>query len=690
MSISITNSSRIAAVAVGAGLVLAVALGGFAAPAHAQLSSAQVQSILSLLQSFGADSSTIANVNAALTGGAPVSGGGSVSSSCTFTRALTMGSSGADVTCLQQGLIAAGFSIPAGATGYFGAQTQSAVAAWQSSKGISPAAGYFGPISQAAWGSTGSTGGNTGGNTGGSTGGLSGGAGDITVTERSSGIEDEVLEGENDVKVLGFEVEADGSDVRITSVRVELQHTGAGNKRMNRYMEEVCVMMGNQSVGCADENDFSESSNVYSRNIPVNAVVRDNDTERFSVAVSAVNNIDSNDIGENWVVGVGTIRFTDATGAIITDSTGDGVSGGDNGPLSETFTFEDLSSTGDVRLRVQEDDADINDARTVQVDDTADTNNVEILSFTLDARGSDISIDEMSFNITSSGAGVTEIANDFRLMMGNTEVGRAVLSLSCTASGNDGFASTTDADLCIRIVDLDDDNVTIDEGDSESFTLVADINDIDGAFTNGDSLSVEFVADATPSDNGHIDAEDNNGDALTGGALTGSATSGPITFNSTGLMVTVTSTPNPTILAGAADVTTDDRGQFVMEFEVTAFEDTAWVQLTAASSTSANTSDVGVAYFMENASTGAWVATGTSNAILERVSGGTVSGDYVRINDGQTAKFRLTVSYDPTVTGFYRVQMDSVGYNTTQAVANAEESLTPEANYQSASIEVQH
>jgi hypothetical protein len=55
------------------------------------------------------------------------------------------------VTCLQQALIAGGYSIPAGATGYFGAQTQAAVAAWQKATGVAPAVGYFGAISRAHW-----------------------------------------------------------------------------------------------------------------------------------------------------------------------------------------------------------------------------------------------------------------------------------------------------------------------------------------------------------------------------------------------------------------------------------------------------------------------------------------------------------------------------------------------------------
>lgn len=67
-----------------------------------------------------------------------------------FYRDLTVGSEGADVTALQDYLIARGFlSMPAGvAKGYFGALTQSAVARWQAAVGLTPAAGYFGQKSR--------------------------------------------------------------------------------------------------------------------------------------------------------------------------------------------------------------------------------------------------------------------------------------------------------------------------------------------------------------------------------------------------------------------------------------------------------------------------------------------------------------------------------------------------------------
>lgn len=62
-----------------------------------------------------------------------------------FNSNLTVGSNGADVTALQQFLISGGFSIPAGATGYFGNQTKDAVIAYQKASNL-PSTGFVGPL----------------------------------------------------------------------------------------------------------------------------------------------------------------------------------------------------------------------------------------------------------------------------------------------------------------------------------------------------------------------------------------------------------------------------------------------------------------------------------------------------------------------------------------------------------------
>lgn len=629
-------------------------------------------------------------------------------STAAFTRDLTIGSTGADVTALQAILIANGKLMIAAPTGYFGTMTKAALASWQASVGITPAVGYFGPITKAylATHSTGSTSTSTSGCPAGAifhpitgvrcsatttttttTSTLSGGAGDITVTERSSGVEDEVNEGEEEVQVLGFEIEAEGSDIEVTSVKVEFEFDGTtGSDRLDRYVDEVFVMLGDEVVGSAEVDDFNESSDVYSQSISLDGVMIDEDEEkRLYVAVTATNNIDSTDLSKDWEVALDQVRFEDATGAILTDNTGTGV----NGSISETFTFESLSSSGDIELNVVEGDESINESPTISVDDSSDTNDVEVLSFNLEAEGSDITLNTLVIDVTSSGAGVTEIANDFRLMMGDEEVGTVTIDKDCDG-GSDGFASSSDAAICVVVSDIDEDDVLIDAEGEEEFTLVADINDTEGGFTSGDTLAANIAGQVIASNADGLDADDENGDALTNSEFGGSADSTSVKFISTGVTVEMTGDGTAVEVLNVDTTSTDDQGKFIVDLVITAVEDDAYIALTAASSTSADTDNVGVAFYIENASTGSQIGTGTtSSATLVKVSGGTVSSNYLRVNRGQSATVRLTAYYDALTTGSYRLQVDSVGFNATaNTAANSEFETLPADDFESDSVQV--
>ncbi len=72
----------------------------------------------------------------------------SSSSTTYFTRDLELRSTGPSVTSLQNLLIAKGYAIPAGATGYFGEQTRDALIKLQQDNNISPAIEYFGPFTR--------------------------------------------------------------------------------------------------------------------------------------------------------------------------------------------------------------------------------------------------------------------------------------------------------------------------------------------------------------------------------------------------------------------------------------------------------------------------------------------------------------------------------------------------------------
>jgi lysophospholipase L1-like esterase len=130
-------------------------------PAYAAaLTPAEINSVIAVLQSFGVASSTIDNVRASLAGGptAATTTPTIASSTCyTFTRDLELHDSGADVEALQSFLNAHGSPIaPTGPgsagqeTDYFGSATYAALARFQAAHGITPASGYFGPLTRAA------------------------------------------------------------------------------------------------------------------------------------------------------------------------------------------------------------------------------------------------------------------------------------------------------------------------------------------------------------------------------------------------------------------------------------------------------------------------------------------------------------------------------------------------------------
>lgn len=104
----------------------------------------QANGISPALGIFGPITKAFINKN---TSGAPVAG--SAPQSTQVARNLEMGASGSDVTAMQNALIAAGFPIASGATGYFGQQTKDALIAYHKANNITPASGYFGPTTRA-------------------------------------------------------------------------------------------------------------------------------------------------------------------------------------------------------------------------------------------------------------------------------------------------------------------------------------------------------------------------------------------------------------------------------------------------------------------------------------------------------------------------------------------------------------
>src|SRR3989338_2249828 len=165
------------------------------------------------------------------------SGGTTTTTSCSFTRDLTVGARGTDVKCLQEYLNGAGFEVAASGAGSpgnetetFGPLTRAAVVKWQSANGVS-GTGYFGPISRAKYTAVAGT--TTGGTTtGGTTGGTTTGGTGITTpgvegtiiasVNPSPSTGTKLYESDSMRQVLGIKLEAKTSDIKIERIKLKI------------------------------------------------------------------------------------------------------------------------------------------------------------------------------------------------------------------------------------------------------------------------------------------------------------------------------------------------------------------------------------------------------------------------------------------------------------------------------------
>lgn len=612
---TIANNVVAKSAAVVAGLALVFSSFAVAVPAKAATVAeleAQVAALLAQLQ--------------ALQGGTTTTGGAA------FTADMTIGASGAEVTRLQNWLISKGYAIPAGATGYFGAQTAAALAKYQAAKGISPAVGYFGPMTRAAVNAeAGSTTG-TPTTPGGTTGGLQGGAGSIETSIMSSINNEKVGEGESDVEVLGVEVEADdASDVELTAVRVVFARDTATATRFEKFADEVSIMLDGDVVATLDADEFTRS-NSYTKTISLDkgAIIRRGDTGELVVAVSGARTIDSGNQDKTWTVKIDTIRFRDADGATVSES-------GLNHQRTMTFTSFATSASATLKLSLTNGADDINDARVIDIDDLDDTDNVEILAFTLEAKGnSDLLVDEIPVLLTATGFDLEDGIVAVRLLADGVEIGSETIA--------DGAGAT-------EVVTFDDLDFTIDSGDKVNFTVEVDLASVADGLANGNTLRAQITADELED----MVIELESGDDLATNKRSGTASADAHGLYEAGIKVKFVSADARVSYTGDISNTNDhDRGTFTITFDVTAFDSDVYLDRTAIAALGGG----GGTYQDLSLDSGAGTVTGTvssSNAT-------TAANETYRIPEDQTRRFTITAVAVPTEDGFFAVRLDSVLY----------------------------
>ncbi len=269
-----------------------------------------------------------AQINALMAQLSTLQGGSTVSTGTTFTQNLTVGSTGAEVVALQTMLVAQGHLVmPAGvAMGYFGSLTQAAVAKWQAANGVSPTAGYWGPISRAKANMT------SGGTTTvpdttvpGSTVGITtpGVEGTITASLSATPAAVKLYEGQTMIGVLGIKLEAKASDIRIERIKLDLDHvTGTTVADTNFYRKiasKVYVMDGSTVLGSMDLNISTivkDGANYFITVSGLSFVVPKGGTKVLTVALDAIGTWDADFNAETFsvTVPVDGVRGVDGAG----------------------------------------------------------------------------------------------------------------------------------------------------------------------------------------------------------------------------------------------------------------------------------------------------------------------------------------------------------------------------------------
>jgi hypothetical protein len=495
----------------------------------------------------------------------------------------------------------------------------------------------------------GTSGGNDDGNSGDCS--LSGNAGDITVTQDNTYTGEEVGEGEEEVEVLGFEVEADDdSDVAVTSVKVELKQTDTDvSQDLEDYVDEVLVMFNGDVVGSADADDFNESSDIYTKNISLDcSEVMAGETETFTVALTAVENLDSADIAdENWEVELMSVRFEDGDGVTSTESIS-------SNAIDTTIDFVDFSTAADVELNVSlnDDEDDVNEAHNVIVEDDEDTDDEPILAFTLEAEGdSDILVKEIPVLLTTSDADIATVISSADLYHGTTKVD----------SQNITAGATTDT---VTFEDLD---INIDAGDTEEFWVKVNILETDDGtnYVQGATLNAQVTVAS-------IDADDEEGDELTGGELTGSAIGENASLFSQGITVEVMEAETDIT---ATDTALGDVAQFTWELEITNIgDDDVYINAdnadVVASSTAGDVDDLYT--LVESGSNALTALSGTVdsdesaiNADASAFGGGYNGETFFKLDSGETLTVNIVVSgTNGTAAGQVRAYLAGIEWTT--------------------------
>ncbi|MFT7644996.1 MAG: hypothetical protein ACI9BF_000665 [Candidatus Paceibacteria bacterium] len=644
-------------------VAVAMVFSAFATPAKAQTTEDLQQMINELLAEVAALQSSMGQ------------GATSVASGVcpyTWTRDLNVGATGADVMKLQQFLnanvdtrvSASGAGSVGAETEYYGPATAAAVSKFQVANRaavLSPAnlvnpTGYFGPSSRSAANAQCATApvveddadhsmddsddsmddsSDDSDDSDDSVDMTLGGEGVLDDVEIDSASDDEVEEGENDVEIAEVTVEAVDGDIEIS--RMDIAIDGGATDAWD-ILDEISLWIDGDKVAEMDASDEDEykSDDVTLRFSGLDLFVAEDEEVEITIAASINGSVDVADRGD-YDVSVDSIRFFDADGVAETDTT--------TGDLGTDVTFTIVAEGADDEIVVKTSSNDP-DAATLQVEDDSKSDWYNVFTFDLDTDDStnDIDLEEVTVSLTLSSSTYALIVDDVELVIDGVTI-------------DDVTASTTLAGSADLVFDVDGD-VTINAGDRVEAQLMVRFKSLD---VTNEGMTV--TGSVTAADTAAIDAD--GADDVTD--LSGAATGDAHSLRTAGADIT-TDSVDADVVAG--DSAIDDYGTFVIEVEVTAFEQDVFIAIAPAT---------GVSYTLQDGA-GSTSVTGTRSVTLTSTADD--DGTYFEITEGSTETLTLTVTYTPGVANTAaRMLLNSISFAATAVAPTQTQTTLPASDF---------
>lgn len=486
---------------------------------------------------------------------------------------------------------------------------------------------------------------------------LQGGAGDISITSTSTDVESDVKEGDTE-NVLGVKVEADGSDLALTSVRVELEHaSGSGSTKPDRYMDTVKVMLAGKEVGSIDVSDLTKDGSIYRGSISLSsATVREDKKETLHVAVETLDSVDN--VADTFDVRLIQVRYQDAEGVVSTEGT-----------LSyqETFGFDDVGIDDDIAIKSSSSNPD---AATLKVEENDSSDEYLVLQFKLDVddKSSDMVLNSLPIRVTIADGGTTADSADMVIEEVRVQIGSDSFDADLESedgSSYDATPTTCDIglDYCVEngdgiaiyTADIDGD-VTIKSGDTVDVKVYATFKEQDTNYDANTKVTFDAVADLKSDGTGIANNLGTTYDMDVEGEDTiDASTIGTASGDEMNLALTKTE------FSSYSWTETEGTGTAIVDFFVTIKAEDEDFTLLATSVIGTATRNSGSAIVLDHTDSSTVVNT-EGYFVLSKVSGdATASGSDFIINEGDTARFRVRIPGTTAGTASTEATITSIG-----------------------------